>query len=217
MSAVFFNPWKGDHYASSPVFGKKILVLGESHYQWDNNKPLVPESTRDFIIKGEIEGRWRKQFWTNIAVAFLNKRPTPEEKKDFWHSVSFYNYIQEIVGSGPRVRPSEKMWKTSEPGFIEVLDLLTPNALIVLGYELWKNLPCLNRKPGPTICGAKQPKTWYYPLTGGGSCLAYGIRHPSAGFSGKYWHPYVKQVIALAQPRRYKGLTGGTRRNRFPN
>ena len=174
-----------------------MLVLGESHYQRDNSKPLYPQFTCD-CIEEQLEGYWTHRFSTNIVVALLNKRPTLDEKRMCWHSVAFYNYIQEVVGSGPRVRPSDRMWQQSEPGFFEVLNLLAPNALIVLGKTLWDNLPELHGKPGPTILGAEQPETWVYPLPGGGSCLAYGIRHPSAGFSGKYWHPYVKQVIALA-------------------
>jgi hypothetical protein len=179
------------------MFGKKILVLGESHYQRDDNKPLYPEFTRD-CIEEQLEGDWTYQFWTNIVVAFLNRRPTLEEKRDFWHSVAFYNYIQQSVGPRPRVHPSTNMWQKSEQGFIDVLNLLTPNVLLVLGKRLWNNLPSLHGKPGPAILGAEQSETWYYRLTGDDSCLAYGIRHPSAGFSGRYWHPYVKRVIALA-------------------
>jgi hypothetical protein len=90
------------------------------------------------------------------------------------------------------------MWRQSEQSFIEVLNDLAPNFLIVLGYALWHNLPPLHGASGPMMAGAEQTETWYYPLACGGSCLAYAIRHPSAGFSGRYWHPYVKQVISLA-------------------
>lgn len=197
MSAVFFKPWIGDNYGSSSMFGKKILVLGESHYQWDVNIHLKPELTRDCIIE-QITTNYKKQFWTNIAVAFLSKNPNQKEKKDFWHSVSFYNYIQANVGFGPRVRPSAEMWRQSEPGFIEVMSDLTPDVLIVLGYALWNNLPALHGEDGPLIMGAEQPNTWLYPLVSGGTCLAYGVRHPSAGFSGRYWHHHIKQAISVS-------------------
>ncbi len=32
MKNVYYRPWIGDHYKDS-LFGKRILVLGESHYQ----------------------------------------------------------------------------------------------------------------------------------------------------------------------------------------
>jgi hypothetical protein len=197
MSGIFFKPWKGKRYESNQLFGKRILVLGESHYEWDENIPLYPDLTID-CIREQAEGIHTSQFWTNIAVAFLNKRPSQEEKKEFWDSIAFYNYVQKSVGFGPRVRPTEDMWRISEQGFVEVLAKLLPKVVIVLGYALWQHLPELGGRNGPKIIGSEQTDTWHYPLPNAESCLAYAIRHPSAGFSGPYWYRYVQQAILLA-------------------
>ena len=34
-----FRPWIGKNYQQSR-WGKRVLVLGESHYQWDKKKPI---------------------------------------------------------------------------------------------------------------------------------------------------------------------------------
>jgi len=199
VSSIRFLPWKGGRYESSPLFGRKVLVLGESHYQWDKEKPIDEwDNLTIECIREQISGEATFAFWTNIAVAFLNRRPTLAEKESFWHSVAFYNYIQFSVGLGPRVPPTREMWRDSEPGFVQVLNNLKPDVIVVLGYALWKNLPELGGKVGPIIAGADQPDTWRYPYEGR-SALAYAILHPSSGgFSGYYWHPYVMRAIELA-------------------
>jgi len=31
MSKLFFRPWVGSAYATGGIFGKRVMVLGESH------------------------------------------------------------------------------------------------------------------------------------------------------------------------------------------
>jgi len=172
------------------------MILGESHYQWDKGIPLTQDLTTQ-CIEEQISDEDRKQFWTNIAIAFLNRYPTKEDKYRFWHSVAFYNYIQANVGFGPRVRPTPDMWRMSQAPFFDVLKELKPEVIIVLGYTLWNQLPDVGRH-GPRIDGAKQDETWRYSVGVDTEALAYAIRHPSAGFSGRYWHPFVMRAIELA-------------------
>jgi hypothetical protein len=196
MKHVFFKPWVGRNYFDGDLFPKRILILGESHYQWDKNIPLTENITNECILE-QIEGDYTKQFWTNIVIAFLNKHPSIEDKRRFWHSVAFYNYIQGDVGFGPRVRPTEEMWVNSQQAFLEVLEEYNPKCIIVLGFQLWKNLPSTCGK-GPKIDNATQTETRKYPTGNDTYALAYGIRHPAAGFSAWYWYPFIMQAIALA-------------------
>jgi hypothetical protein len=196
MSSIFFKPWRGPNYEYGGLFSKRILILGESHYQWDEKIPLTESLTIE-CIKEQISGDYTSKFWTNIAITFLNRYPSLEEKQYFWYSVAFYNYIQENVGFGPRVRPTSDMWITARNGFEEVLEDFKPQCIIVLGYKLWENLPG-DGIQGPNIENAKQKETCKYLLSNGDYSLAYGIRHPSAGFSGWYWHPFVMRAIEIA-------------------
>lgn len=197
MSAIFFKPWIGEDYASGMRFGKRVMVLGEAHYQWDHEIKPYPELTRTAILH-QITGEYTFAFWTRIVSAFIGHKPSFEEKQVFWRSVAFYNYVQESVGFGPKVAPAPEMWTRSEPAVAEVLRDLAPQVLIVLGYRLWNHLPNLNGAPDKPIDGASQTQTWRYPLPNGGSCLAYGIRHPSSGFTGPKWQPHILEVIRRA-------------------
>ncbi len=198
MSKIGFKPWIGDDYKTAKRFGKRVMVLGESHYQWDKKIKPDPEWTSTFI-GNQMSGEHTHAFWTRIVSAFIGHKPDLAEKQDFWRSVAFYNYIQESAGFGPRIRPTREMWTNSEPGFAKVLKEHAPQVLIVLGYQLWNKIPDLDGAPAQPIDGAMQTKTWRYPLDNGETCLAYGIRHPSSGFSGSEWQPHILEVIRRAK------------------
>src|ERR1700686_3902125 len=96
MKALFFNPWIGHNYRRGGLFEKRVLVPGEAHYQWKRGIPVTPKLTRD-CIRAQITGAWTRKFWTNIAMAFLGRKPTLQEKNRYWHSVSFSNLIQRPI------------------------------------------------------------------------------------------------------------------------
>lgn len=191
------KPWIGEDYAAGTAFGKRVMILGEAHYQWDHEITPYPELTRT-AIRDQITGEYTFAFWTRVVSAFIGHKPSFEEKQKFWRSVAFYNYVQESVGFGPKVAPAPEMWTRSEPAFAEVLREHAPQVLIVLGYRLWNHLPALGRVADQPIEGASQTQTWRYPLSNGGTCLAYGIRHPSSGFTGSKWQPHILEVIKRA-------------------
>ncbi len=195
MSAIFFQPWNGDRYGERS--GKRVLVLGEAHYSW-KAKPVLDAGTTRELVSNQISGDHTYAFWTHVARAFIDKKPTLKEKGDFWHTVAFSNYIQESVGDGPGIRPTPEMWKKAVPAFIELLERLTPQVIIVLGYSLWNHLPRDMGSPDFVMDDPKNMRTWRYPLSNGRSCLAYPVRHPSSGFNGSKWYPYIQKAIARA-------------------
>lgn len=200
MTHIKFTPWTGAQYESG-LHGNKILILGESPYRpEDVENDINDSSLTSHRIQTQIDGDCSYKFWTNIAIALLNRKPTLADKKAFWHSVAYYNYVQESVGNGPRIPPSKDAWKRGEEAFLEVLSELKPSLVIVLGYRLWARLPALGRLAGAMIDSAPVPDTWIYPYPGG-SCLAFNIRHPSSGFSGWNWHPHIMKACRQAHSR----------------
>ena len=195
MTHLYFKPWVGQRYREGGMFKQRILILGEAHYEWEEDHPLTPDLTRD-CIKEQISGHELRRFWTNIVITFLNRRPSLEDKRTFWHSVVFSNLIQESVGFGPRRPPASGMWDRSSHVLGELLNRYRPDLALVLGYRLWEQLPDLG-SPGPAVRGARRPETWVYPRRGG-QTLAFPIIHPSAGFSAWKWHPLVVRAINLS-------------------
>jgi hypothetical protein len=197
MKNVKFEPWIGDHYQQAPL-GKRILILGESHYDWDSDNPINDKpDTTSIVIQKQLDGDYTKAFWTHIAKAFLNHNPTLDEKREFWHSVAFYNYVQSSAGFGARVTPSSDQWTSSEPAFFEILEALQPQLMVVLGYRLWERLPNANCEAGQKIPGAEHVNTCRYVYQTG-NCLAISLKHPSSGFNGMTWHAPISNAIKIA-------------------
>ena len=69
MEHVYFKPWRGDNYQSGHRFGKRVLVLGEAHYEWDKNMPLLPLYTFKFSLGNLL-------FYVILACT-LPRRDTP--------------------------------------------------------------------------------------------------------------------------------------------
>lgn len=140
--SIIFKPWVGSKYVSSK-FGVKIFILGESHYG-DRH-----DEYDDFTV--DVVKDWGKEkrlaFFTIIAKSILNYDSSnylsDAERSDFWEHVAFYNYVQKIVGEGARIRPTDQMWKISEPALYKVIENLDPQIVVVLGKELRNNLPPL--------------------------------------------------------------------------
>lgn len=197
-SKIRFQPWIGKKYQSG-FNGLRTLILGESHYHGNFNPDInnSPNLTIE-CIREQVDGDWTKAFWTKIVAAMTGRPPTLEDKQQFWSSVAFYNYVQESAGSGPRVRPAEESWKMSEAPFREMLDKLKPEFIVALGYRLWDMLPDLDRREGPKIESAPNPRTWIYPHSGG-AALLFNIKHPSSGFSPLEWHAHI--FVALEEAK----------------
>jgi hypothetical protein len=198
MQQVYFKPWVGSNYTSGGILSKRTLILGESYYQKDDGTALGQESTRE-MVTAQIEGTWSMRFFTSVvrAILDLDHPPTLDEKSDFWNSVIHYVYVQSPVGSRPRERPSASMWAEAHDPFLTILSEYQPEFIVVLGNQLWNNLPI--GEPGPGISGAKQKATRKYPVGNGKLALAYGVQHPSSiGFSAKRWHPFIREAMELA-------------------
>lgn len=190
-------PFVGERYGVESPIGLPTLILGESHYSVG---PLYEEFTRD-VLQEVFEAPWKPWmiFFARTAGLFQGGWLSREDRNKFWSSVAFYNYIQETVGDRPRMRPTKEMWLTAVPAFEEVLVQHKPKFILVLGYELWNNLPA-PVKEGPMVQlpdGQTMPTRLY--ANDAGYAVAFGIAHPAApGWSYEKWSPWVRAALAGA-------------------
>ena len=183
---VRFHPAEGRSYAKSR-FGMRILILGESHYRW----PAMPKDLSQITL-GAIKGCDSHRFWKDLAKLF----PAGE----VWRHVLFYNYVQEVVGTGARKRPTKRMWRTRAAidGFKEVLRTYKPQRILVVGKTTWQYMAGAKQFPeGPPI---EEPK---FSLLG-----AFASNLPSSERCA-YWYPTVKGQFALAAPIYHPGYPAG--------
>ena len=179
---IRFLPWEppGD-----PRFlGLRLLLLGESHYEeehWKDSDGLSPNHTRDIVGDWGAAPTGRQMFFANIYT-LLTGQPWRLDASDHagtWASVYFYNYVQRLVPGGARHRPTLEMWKCAEAPFLEVLERIRPDVILVLGEALWQNMPdgAGLLRTEPDALG----KVYGYRLAGGGTVQAAHVYHPSSG------------------------------------
>ena len=103
MSHINFKPWVGKNYSSSGYKGKRILVLGESHYCGELNEggichPLCSRekiqsdcfSFTEDVIHDYIysyRGEPYQQTFLCFERGVLGKELTQQEREEFWQSV----------------------------------------------------------------------------------------------------------------------------------
>ena len=218
MKHVKFRPWIGEKSHTEGIFGKKILVLGESHYcKEDKNRnpacialgrcsfECMDEAcfsqTEDVVdvVVNNYTGQKHEQTFMQFAKSVMGKDLSIEEHSACWQSVVFYNYMQHSQ-SGP-TRPIEFNHDYSE-AFREVLESLMPDYIIVWGVRLWETfLPGWNGVSSEIALenGDKAP-VWTYNIKEK-EIHAICVHHPciGKGREWRYWHQFYKEFLGLSE------------------
>lgn len=202
-SVVKFKPWVGENYETGIHQGKKLMILGESHYCANPET----EATEDITIKviedlldpfSEHEGY--KNTYTKFAKAVVGEKQFSDEtKKEFWQQVIFYNYVQTAI-SGARVSPTTEQFRNSEQAFFEIISQYQPDLIIVWGKRLYNNLPqqgtqLPDLQISQGIYAGESSEVWSYTI-GGKTIALLPITHPSASmFELQYHKDLIYQFI----------------------
>lgn len=214
---VKFHPWIGENYKNGVVGydengiiqygesegeGKKILVLGESHYCYDESE-AIPELTQE-IIKDLIDPDSEWEPYKNTYTKFIKsltgyiEELLFEDKEKAWQHVAFYNYVQFPI-SGARIAPVREDFKNSEEAFWEIIEKLQPNLVIVWGSRLYNNLPIggeqINDLEVKYDNEDYEIELWSYSYNEENITYLLRIVHPSAGYSMSLWHEAIKVFI----------------------
>jgi len=187
-----FQPWVGSQYDRG-LNGTKVLLLGESHYGGVGDDAPAHEVTSRVVQRWAIDGPTHP-FFTK-AYRVVCGTPTPDRtREEFWNSVAFYNYVQAWVGNNPRVRPTPDEWKTGAAPFQDVLAALCPDRVVVLGKELWNQLPSPQESRTVTV-NSNQIEIRFYS-TSSHTAQAAMVHHPSyPAFSYARWRPVIRALL----------------------
>lgn len=205
MEHINFRPWVGKNYFSCGFGGKRILVLGESHYCCDlaESKRCFPlcikanmldscysfteDVIHDFVFN--YSGARYEQTFLCFERACIGKELSQQEREEFWESIIFYNYLQ-FAQAGPRTSIKPDYWEESELAFKEVLNQFMPDYIIVWGVRLYNGLPNWDGKHSLLqISENDYTDVWTYTINGK-QIPALKVYHPSTpiGKSWPYWH-----------------------------
>jgi hypothetical protein len=202
IAGVNFLPWIGSNYGKQTFLaGKRILILGHSHYEWckfcwDNHIQREKDFTCRCIAELVVGKREGERHWRIIEYALTENSRNKDSRQVFWNGVAYYNYVQEMVGlfeGGRPPIPTLKMWADAKVAFPNIISALSPDYIVVLGYTLWDFLPSDGRGLDPVEEQGKVLLKWEYRY--GDSCtIALRCRHPAAGF-GATWYPALRKAI----------------------
>ena len=205
-SNVFFQPFVGKDYVNGGIFGKRIMVVGESHYCDDEctdcgDCRLHQECmtfTQD-VLGDYLDESKKRQDWMRTFLKF--ERSLVGEETDqamrlkIWNSVIFFNYLQVTMG-GPREAGTTEQYQQAGKAFFEVIERYQPECIIVWGKRLWNNLPDERWQEGEEIVvDGNGIATGFYILGNGKKVKAMAVNHPSVGYSWDYWNRVIQRFL----------------------
>lgn len=215
-SEIGFVPFIGSNYEQG-FDGVRVLLLGESHYWKDSDGPQPTSGalrglTREVFNDCEIDGgqgrAWGTFFRRLDSIAANREVPTDAEAALGWRHLAFANFVQSLVDGGPRNRPRGGQWKDAKRTFPTLLGLLRPDAVFVLGSQLWSNTPSDGEETGSIDAPRYARTVWTMPYEGG-ECLMTWAYHPS--WSNDTAGTYVtvfQELLGRAKSRKLASKNG---------
>lgn len=178
---IGFVPFVGRNYEAG-IEGCRVLILGESHYAPKAETKVVDRGlTRVTFNECEDETSnraWRTFFRRCDQLLTRNTMPMNAEAADAWSHASFANYIPELVGTAARQRPTAEHWEQAKRAFPMLLSILKPDAILVLGSQLWDNLPDAGTQVHTIPAPRCDRNVWRIEYEGGNAMMTW-VYHPS--------------------------------------
>lgn len=203
MAKVIFKPWIGKNYESGGIFGKRILVLGESHHCGGSTESEAkdaeehPDFTIDVVTQllSGAKTRWTPTF-RKFERSLVGHETDLEASVAIWNSVAFYNYLQKAM-TDPRKVLEWPDDDNDEAAFFEVIDRLQPDLIIVWGVgRMYDNMPSKGWEKGEEmLVDGYSVKNGYYTLDNGKRVRTIWVNHPSTGYSWERWNKVIKEVL----------------------
>lgn len=199
---------------------KRILILGESHYDKDGYDNFTTKSVIENYHLNPNEKKYN--FFHKIAQCFSVKtNDIDKEFECFWSNVYFANYVDELCGIGDSKAKSliENNKKEYNDELFEFINKNEIDIVFVFGRAVYNNLPsCSKNKTaaekqpdldnGNLFVGKKRDFIRHCVYLKGEQhknaktilkrdVHVYGLRHPSArcGFNAENYKPYLKNLI----------------------
>ncbi len=205
-SNIFFQPFVGKDYANGGLFGKRIMILGESHYcdegcadcgncsQHRECMGFTQHVLDDYLNEDKERQNWMRTF-LKFERSLVGHETDCEESKKIWNSVVFFNYLQVAMG-GPREAGTTDQYHQAARAFFEVLDKFQPEYVILWGQRLWNNTPSERWQEGTDIVvDGKRVTVGFYLLSNGRKVKTMAVNHPSVGYSWDYWHRVIQSFL----------------------
>lgn len=133
MSEVKFLPREGKHYDHSR-WGKRVMVLGESHYCANPSEATANITQRvfEYLFDSSCDHEGWMNTYTKFASALSGQQENRFSAEAVWDEVLFYNFIQEPM-TAPRQAPTKEQRVAAQGAFLEVIEHYCPDLVLVWG------------------------------------------------------------------------------------
>ena len=125
---------------------KRILILGESHYDKDGYDDFTTKSVIENYHLNPNEKKYN--FFHKIAQCFsVNTNDIDKEFECFWNNVYFANYVDELCGIGDSKAKSliENNKKEYNNELFEFINKNEIDIVFVFGRTVYNNLPSYSK------------------------------------------------------------------------
>ena len=208
-----WKPWVGKNYSNAE---HKVLIIGESHYEWPTESDGVPSThylADDNFSRNSINSRCLKhlsgsklnepKLFTN-AILSINNGISDELREKTWFNAAFYNFIQRPM-KDHKNRPSREDFQNGWEVFENILDVVEPSYCIFLGLDTansfnvnylknWKTKGIVGFGNKAYKVGRPYGRTVSFEK-GNQKIDGVFIKHPSSFFSWDKWHQFMKTHI----------------------
>ena len=110
-SKIFFQPFVGKDYANGGIFGKRIMILGESHYCDESCADcsdcqlhrecmgFTQQVLGDYLNENKERQNWMRTF-LKFERSLVGEETNQAMRLKIWNSVIFFNYLQAAESDG---------------------------------------------------------------------------------------------------------------------
>ena len=186
-------PWVGTEYDHSQ---RRILIVGDSHYDSDEEEGLSIYFTRGIInccIDLKVSESWNMQ--RNLMITFGVEE---DNAKAFWRSIAFCNIVQEVMPESD-TPPTEEQYIKGGQILREIINILKPTDCIIVGVRCERNLALrkweregiLDFQWGQRINGT-YPFFGTFAYPNGEKIPIVNIKHTSQGYNPEQWSEFLR-------------------------
>lgn len=188
---MYKNVFVGENASKQP---KRILILGESHYEEDGEIDGTDGVVKHLALNGNDD---KTQFYKNIMKTF-DYEITPEKRKLFWNKVYCGNYVDDLCGKGEN-NPAKELIKDNQIKYNDSLfSFINENEIdIVFCFSrlVYNNLPGFAKGESEELLIEHKTqylkRFTYKPNCAHKKCdiqlkktvTIYGLKHPSSSYS----------------------------------
>ena len=208
ISTLNRYPWVGSNYSESNC---RLLILGESHYATDgknfSQEAFEEAQDKNFtrgVVNCVIRNKSMSQLTWKMYEGLLQtfQKLSPEDVKDFWSKVSFYNFIQRVMKSSDE-KPTDEDKRIGWKCLGDVIKVLEPTSIIIVGVRNDGGSDALNDE---TVCLKDFQDDKDYKINNCrpriGRIILHNkeipltmIKHSSQGYNPDQWREYlIKRV-----------------------